>query len=310
MTTGFPNAVYPYTARVDLQDTVVANDVNSLQQEVRALETGLGVPSDGFAGGVLVSNFTSSTAFSTATTSWNTLAQRLANIENGLIYGVSVAPYVFKTGGSTITTSTSGGVGLTLTTGTGTNNLLNTPGFTLNYQGLPQVSGSNVLYVGSSEYNSILSSVTSVGALANTKVPLSTVTASGDLIYGTGSSTVGRIGIGSTGQYLTVSGGIPTWSNLPSYLPTNTLTTNGDLLTYNSGNTRLGIGSSGQVLTVVGGLPSWQTPITSYVSQTNGSVTTASTVTASSNVVRNMWVSTTTPTSGQGNEGDVWLVYV
>jgi len=136
------------------------------------------------------------------------------------------------------------------------------------------------------------------------------VTASGDLIYGTGSSTVGRIGIGSTGQYLTVSGGIPTWSNLPSYLPTNTLTTNGDLLTYNSGNTRLGIGSSGQVLTVVGGLPSWQTPITSYVSQTNGSVTTASTVTASSNVVRNMWVSTTTPTSGQGNEGDVWLVYV
>ena len=311
MTTGFPNAVYPYTARVDLQDTVVANDVNSLQQEVRALETGLGVPSDGFAGSVLVSNFTSSTSFNTSTTSWNTLAQRLANIENGLIYGVGNAPYVSKAGGSIILTSSAGGVGLTLTTNSGTNNLLTTAGFTLNYLGIPQVSGSNVLYVGSTEYNALNTSITTTlpNSIA-TKVPLSTVTTAGDLIYGTGSSTVGRIGIGSTGQYLTVSGGIPTWSTIPSYLPTSTLTTNGDLLIYNSGNTRLGIGSTGQVLTVVAGLPAWQTPTTSYVSQTNGSVTTASTVTASSNVVRNTWVSTSTPTSGQGIEGDVWLVYV
>lgn len=39
------------------------------------------------------------------------------------------------------------------------------------------------------------------------------------------------------------------------------LTTNGDLLTYNSGNNvRLPIGSSGQVLSVVSGLPAWVNP--------------------------------------------------
>lgn len=39
------------------------------------------------------------------------------------------------------------------------------------------------------------------------------------------------------------------------------LTTNGDLLTYNSGsNVRLPIGSSGQVLSVVSGLPTWVNP--------------------------------------------------
>jgi hypothetical protein len=46
----------------------------------------------------------------------------------------------------------------------------------------------------------------------DTKIPKSTVTTNGDLIYGTGSSTVTRLGIGSTGQVLTVSGGVPTWA--------------------------------------------------------------------------------------------------
>jgi hypothetical protein len=48
--------------------------------------------------------------------------------------------------------------------------------------------------------------------LAVAAVPKSTVTTNGDLIYGTGSSTVSRIGIGSTGQILTVAAGIPAWS--------------------------------------------------------------------------------------------------
>jgi hypothetical protein len=49
-------------------------------------------------------------------------------------------------------------------------------------------------------------------AYADTKIPKSTVTTNGDLIYGTGSSAVTRLGIGSTGQVLTVSGGVPTWA--------------------------------------------------------------------------------------------------
>ena len=48
--------------------------------------------------------------------------------------------------------------------------------------------------------------------LAAAAVPLSTVTTNGDLIYGTGASTVTRRAIGTTGQVLTVSGGVPTWA--------------------------------------------------------------------------------------------------
>jgi hypothetical protein len=39
-----------------------------------------------------------------------------------------------------------------------------------------------------------------------------TITTSGDLIYGTGSGTYTRRGIGSTGNVLTVSGGVPVWA--------------------------------------------------------------------------------------------------
>lgn len=46
---------------------------------------------------------------------------------------------------------------------------------------------------------------------------------------------------------------------------------------------------------------------TQYVNKTNGTVSTASTA---SGVVRNAFVSTSTPSSGDGSDGDVWLKYV
>jgi hypothetical protein len=48
--------------------------------------------------------------------------------------------------------------------------------------------------------------------LAAAAVPKSTVTTAGDVIYATGSSAVTRLGIGSTGNVLTVAGGVPTWA--------------------------------------------------------------------------------------------------
>ena len=48
--------------------------------------------------------------------------------------------------------------------------------------------------------------------LAAAAIPKSTVTTNGDLIYGTGSAAVTRLGIGSTSQVLTVAGGVPTWA--------------------------------------------------------------------------------------------------
>jgi hypothetical protein len=55
-------------------------------------------------------------------------------------------------------------------------------------------------------------SVKSAYDLAAAAVPKSTVTTAGDVIYATGSAAVTRLGIGSTGQVLTVTGGVPVWA--------------------------------------------------------------------------------------------------
>jgi len=47
---------------------------------------------------------------------------------------------------------------------------------------------------------------------ANAAIPKSTVTTAGDVIYATGSSAVTRLGVGSTGQVLTVAAGVPSWA--------------------------------------------------------------------------------------------------
>jgi len=41
---------------------------------------------------------------------------------------------------------------------------------------------------------------------------ISNYTTNGDLVYGTGSSVITRLGIGSTSQVLTVAGGVPVWA--------------------------------------------------------------------------------------------------
>jgi hypothetical protein len=50
------------------------------------------------------------------------------------------------------------------------------------------------------------------GTVTITNDMATTITTNGDLIYGTGSGTYTRRGIGSTGEVLTVSGGVPTWA--------------------------------------------------------------------------------------------------
>ena len=47
---------------------------------------------------------------------------------------------------------------------------------------------------------------------ATAAIPKSTVTTAGDVIYATGSAAVTRLGVGTTGQVLTVAGGVPSWA--------------------------------------------------------------------------------------------------
>jgi len=70
-----------------------------------------------------------------------------------------------------------------------------------------------------------------------------------------------RLGIGSTGQVLTVASSLPTWATLTT--ADSVLTTQGDVLYESaSGLARLGFGTSGDVLTTkgTGANPVWETP--------------------------------------------------
>ena len=81
----------------------------------------------------------------------------------------------------------------------------------------------------------------------------------GDIEYRSSTANTNtRLGIGTSGQALTVVAGAPSWAASA----TSVLTTTGDTLYASGANTlaRLGIGSTGQVLTVAAGLPSWATP--------------------------------------------------
>ena len=69
----------------------------------------------------------------------------------------------------------------------------------------------------------------------------------GDIAYRSSTSNTNtRLGIGTNGQVLAVSGGVPAWTTTADVTP---LTTKGDLFTFTTVDARLGIGTNNQVLT-------------------------------------------------------------
>ncbi len=98
MTAAYPTTVKSFTTKTDFTDTVLAEHVNSLQLEVTSIESVLGTSirtGSGWVG-----------TFDVITSSWNTLKDRLANIEYGLkdVYD----EYVSNVGGSVIVSSATG----------------------------------------------------------------------------------------------------------------------------------------------------------------------------------------------------------
>ena len=68
----------------------------------------------------------------------------------------------------------------------------------------------------------------------------------GDISYRSATANTNtRLPIGTTGQVLAVSGGVPAWTTTADVTP---LTTKGDLFTFTTVDARLGVGTNGQVL--------------------------------------------------------------
>jgi hypothetical protein len=104
VTAAYPSAVKSFTTKVDFTDTVLAEHVNSLQDEVNIIEANLGTyitTSSGWVG-----------TFDQITNTWNSLKDRIANIEYGL--SDSFNTHVNNTGGSIITSTGNGTVSLTI----------------------------------------------------------------------------------------------------------------------------------------------------------------------------------------------------
>lgn len=161
MVAQFPTNIRTFTNKVDLVDTVLADHINALQDEVRAMAISLsGNPSTN----ILTSSFGGT--FTSATTTWTSIDERLNNVEAGLVSGTGAASVYVKKVGDAIQPP-SGTVALVLKTTAGTANLFegrasnNDLGFNLNSAGTPKVGTANVLYVGSSEYSTLNTTATS-----------------------------------------------------------------------------------------------------------------------------------------------------
>jgi hypothetical protein len=90
VTAAYPAAVKSFTTKVDFADTILAEHVNTLQEEVNSIQANLGTlikTGSGWVGD-----------FDQVTSNWNTLKDRLANIEYGLADVWNAVPVGGSTG--------------------------------------------------------------------------------------------------------------------------------------------------------------------------------------------------------------------
>lgn len=103
MPASYPSSIRVFSTKVNITDIVDASHPNSVQEEVVAIQTTLGV---------LPATSTTPSAsgtFTATSTAYSTLNQRLANIETGIVADTHTQ-YVKKVNGEVTTASTSSAV--------------------------------------------------------------------------------------------------------------------------------------------------------------------------------------------------------
>jgi hypothetical protein len=105
---------------------------------------------------------------------------------------------------------------------------------TTNY-GWTTPDDSNYVKDGASAIRTLGSAIDStLKTQIDAQIPDSLLTTTGDVIYASGASTPARLGIGSTGQVLTVTGGVPTWVSPSGTTLISTTTLSGASITLSS----------------------------------------------------------------------------
>lgn len=107
MTASYPGAVRPFINKTNVVDIIDASHPNSLQEEVVAIESTIGLNP------ALSTAPLSSGTFVTTATQYATLVQRLANIETGIVADTHTQ-YLKKTGNETVVNGVSTNVAVTI----------------------------------------------------------------------------------------------------------------------------------------------------------------------------------------------------
>ena len=105
MAASYPGSIKPFTTRKNVTDIIQDYHVNDIQLEIIAIETTLGVNAATSSG--------STAAFIATSYPFTNISARIANVEAG-VSGDTHTQYVKKVGGSTITPSAVGTVGLSI----------------------------------------------------------------------------------------------------------------------------------------------------------------------------------------------------
>jgi len=234
----YPSQIATFPTHVNITEIIDASHPNNIQGEVVAIESTLGVDP------VTSTTPSPSGTFNGTSTTFSSVKARLDNIETGIVSDAH-SQYIRKTGdtANVITPSATTTKGLIVKA---------TSGQTANLQEWQTSGGTATTYINSS------------GALIGTasgNVPLSTVTAAGDLIIGTGSGAVSNLAIGTNGRALVSNGTTASWQ-VPTdttKIPLSTVTAAGDLIVASGSGavTRVAIGTNGQVLKSNGTTTVW-----------------------------------------------------
>jgi len=279
------------------------------------------LPPSGSAGGSLAGTYPnptlSTTGVSASTYGSATTAPQIAVNSEGRITSASSV---------TITGTTPGGAAGGDLTGTYPNPTLIATGTAGTYG-----SGTSIPTI-TTDSKGRVTSVTTNAATDTTKIPLSTVSAVGDIILGSGSSTVTRLGIGTNGSVLTSNGTTATWAtptiaanttfispietaNVVSGASTGTIAVNvttSSLWYYNSsatGNFTLNIQGSNSV--TLNSILSVGQSITVVFMNTNGSTPYyMSGLKIDSTTVTPKWQGTSAPSAGNANATDVYTLLI